>query len=92
MFHFLTDVAAREAYVAKACAAVKPSDHLIIGTFAEDGPEQCSGLPVARYDAASLQAQFAECCELLHTEKEAHATPAGKLQQFRYCFLQRKRS
>jgi ubiquinone/menaquinone biosynthesis C-methylase UbiE len=92
VFHFLTDVAAREAYVAKACASVKPGGHLIIATFAEDGPEQCSGLPVARYDAASLQAQFAECCELLHTEKAAHATPAGKLQQFRYCLLRRKGS
>jgi ubiquinone/menaquinone biosynthesis C-methylase UbiE len=89
VFHFLTDVTARAAYVANACAAVKPGGHLIVATFAEDGPEQCSGLPVARYDAASLQAQFADCFALLHSEKVAHRTPADKLQWFRYFLLRR---
>jgi ubiquinone/menaquinone biosynthesis C-methylase UbiE len=89
VFHFLTKPAEQAAYVEKACATVKPGGHLIIATFAEDGPERCSGLPVARYDAASLRAQFAHCCELLHTDKEVHRTPAGKLQQFRYFLLKR---
>ncbi len=31
-----------------------PRRHAIIGTFALDGPTSCSGLPVARYDAALL--------------------------------------
>jgi ubiquinone/menaquinone biosynthesis C-methylase UbiE len=89
VFHFLTEPSARAAYVEKACGAVKPGGHLIIATFAEDGPERCSGLPVARYDAASLKAQFVDCCELLDTEKEVHSTPAGKQQQFRYFLLKR---
>jgi len=62
VFHFLTEPEARAAYLETACAAVKPGGHLIIATFAQDGPQKCSGLPVARYDAASLQAQFADCC------------------------------
>jgi len=62
--------------------AVKPGGHLIIAAFAEDGREQCSGLRVAVF----MQAQFAERCELPHTEKEVHRTPAGK-QQFRYFLL-----
>ena len=89
VFHFLTEPAARAAYVAQACAAVKPGGHAIIATFAEDGPEQCSGLPVVRYDAPSLHAQFGDAWELLHTEKESHRTPTGGLQQFRYCHLRR---
>ena len=89
VFHFLTEAAARAAYVAKARATVKPGGHVIIATFAEDGPEQCSGLPVVRYDAPSLHAQFGDAWELLHTEREAHRTPAGGLQQFRYCHLRR---
>lgn len=92
VFHFLTEPSTRAAYVEKACAAVKPGGHLIIATFAENGPERCSGLPVARYDSVSMQSQFADCCELLRSEKEAHTTPAGRLQQFRYCLLHRKRS
>lgn len=91
VFHFLTEPSTRAAYVEKACAAVKPGGHLIIATFAENGPERCSGLPVARYDSVSMQSQFADCCELLRSEKEAHTTPAGRLQQFRYCLLHRKR-
>ena len=91
VFHFLTEPAARAAYLAQAHAAVKPGGHVIIATFAEDGPEQCSGLPVVRYDAPSLYAQFGDAWELLHTEKESHRTPAGALQRFRYCHLRRLR-
>lgn len=89
VFHFLIDPAVRAAYVRAACAAVKPGGNLIIATFAEDGPERCSGLPVARYDVQSLYEQFADACELLHSEKETHRTPAGKPQSFRYCVLRR---
>lgn len=92
VFHFLTAPEDRAAYVDAACRAVKPGGHLVIATFAEDGPAQCSGLPVARYDAPSLYAQFAGCCELLRTEREEHRTPAGKRQAFRYCVLRRKLS
>jgi SAM-dependent methyltransferase len=89
VFHFLVDAAARTAYVERALAATRPGGHLIMATFAEDGPARCSGLPVARYDAAALAAEFGDACELRHSEKETHRTPAGKLQQFRYCVLRR---
>ncbi len=92
VFHFLTGAEERDAYVAQASAALRPGGHLIIATFAEDGPEQCSGLPVARYDAQTLQAAFGDAWALLHTETEAHRTPAGVLQRFRYCHLQRRES
>ena len=90
VFHFLTDPAERKAYVTAALRALKPGGHIIIATFAEDGPERCSGLPVARYDAPTLHAQFGAACALLHTEREVHRTPAGQLQQFRYCHLRCK--
>jgi SAM-dependent methyltransferase len=89
VFHFLTDAAQRAAYVERAFASLKPRGHLIMATFAEDGPERCSGLPVARYDAAQLAAVFGDAWELLHTEKERHKTPGGGTQRFRYFHLQR---
>ena len=89
VFHFLVTPADRRTYVSTALRAIKPGGHLIMATFAEDGPERCSGLPVARYDAASLAAQFGDACKLLRTEKEIHRTPAGKSQSFRYCVLRR---
>src|SRR4029077_7432635 len=51
-FHFLTDVADRTAYVGCLREALQPGGHAIIATFALDGPERCSGLPVVRYDTA----------------------------------------
>ncbi|MCB1801472.1 MAG: class I SAM-dependent methyltransferase [Gammaproteobacteria bacterium] len=91
VFHFMVDEAARRAYVDCALNAVRPSGHLIIATFAEDGPEQCSGLPVARYDATLLAAQFGAACTLIHSETETHRTPTGRAQHFRYCVLCRGR-
>jgi len=85
VFHFLTGKVAREAYVAQAGRAIRPNGHLIIATFAADGPTHCSGLPVMRYDAAALQAEFAPAFDLVEHTIEAHATPAGSTQSFLYC-------
>jgi len=54
VFHFLTTEDERHAYVQKVLQALKPGGLVIVGTFAEDGPTQCSGLPVMRYSAKSL--------------------------------------
>jgi SAM-dependent methyltransferase len=54
-FHFLTTVADQQAYVRVLAQALKDGGKAVIGTFALDGPEKCSGLPVARYDADGLQ-------------------------------------
>lgn len=86
VFHFLTTAEARAAYVQQVLHAVKPGGHVIVATFAEDGPLQCSGLPVMRYSAAALHAQFGADFALLHHEKEVHATPFGTVQPFVYCY------
>jgi len=85
VFHFLTAAEDRSAYVRAALHALKPAGHLIVATFAEDGPTRCSGLPIIRYSAAEMHAAFGERFELLHHEKEAHITPFGTVQQFVYC-------
>jgi SAM-dependent methyltransferase len=86
VFHFLTSTTERERYVAAVRHALKPGGHIIMATFALDGPEKCSGLPVARYGAGSLHAQFGEQFELLDSRHETHVTPSGKEQRFVYCF------
>ncbi|NBW75833.1 MAG: class I SAM-dependent methyltransferase [Sphingomonadaceae bacterium] len=85
VFHFLTKQQERDAYVEAALKAVKPGGFVIVATFAEDGPTECSGLPVRRYSAAELHAEFGAPFALLRHEKEAHATPFGTVQQFVYC-------
>jgi SAM-dependent methyltransferase len=88
VFHFLTDAVARQRYVAAVRRAVKARGHVIVATFAEDGPEQCSGLPVMRYSPQALHAAFGDAFVLLHHEREIHATPAGAAQSFIYCRFQ----
>jgi ubiquinone/menaquinone biosynthesis C-methylase UbiE len=85
VFHFLTEGADRQAYVRAASRAIKPGGHLIVATFAEDGPQQCSGLPVARYSAAALHAEFSRAFQLIETRHEAHRTPFATEQRFVYC-------
>ena len=60
VFHFLTNLEDREAYIKNVLHSVKPNGHIIISTFSEDGPTQCSGLPVMRYSAENMQAEFGE--------------------------------
>jgi trans-aconitate methyltransferase len=59
-FHFLTQEQDRVAYVERLRQALKVSGHAIIATFALDGPERCSGLPVARYSPESLRKHSAK--------------------------------
>ncbi|MGD9787750.1 MAG: trans-aconitate 2-methyltransferase [Sulfuricellaceae bacterium] len=85
VFHFLTRREDRAAYLAAARAGVRPGGFLIVAAFAPDGPEQCSGLPVARYSEEAMAREFAGGFELVETLEEDHRTPAGKIQPFRYC-------
>lgn len=89
VFHFLTDPKDRHAYVQAVLRAVKPGGHVIVATFAEDGPLQCSGLPVVRYRAEQLHAEFGDAFELLAHEREVHHTPFGTVQPFTYCYCRR---
>ena len=83
-FHFLTDENDRAAYVARMVRAIKPLGHAIIATFAFDGPERCSGLPVVRYDGRTLREAIGHEFELLATRPQAHRTPRGLVQNFQF--------
>jgi len=89
VFHFLTTPAQREAYVRQVLHAVRPGGYVIVATFAEDGPTECSGLPVVRYDAEHLHGEFGAPFELLGHESEQHLTPVGRTQSFLYCYCRR---
>ena len=92
VFHFLISAADRHAYVEAVLRAVKPGGHVIVATFAEDGPTQCSGLPVMRYSAGDLHAEFGSPFTLLRHEKEEHHTPTGNVQKFVYCYCRKENS
>ena len=88
-FHFLTDGSDRAAYVACLKQAIKPGGYVVIGSFAIDGPERCSGLAVNRYDAAGLAAELGSGFRLIDARRHEHATPWGAIQRFQFCIFQR---
>ena len=88
-FHFLTDEADRTAYVERLKKAVKPGGYVIIATFALDGPERCSGLPIVRHDAGSLSAILGSEFNVIDARRHDHTTPSGAVQRFQFSTFRR---
>jgi SAM-dependent methyltransferase len=92
VFHFLTDAVDRAAYVGLLSRTITAGGHAIIATFALDGPEKCSGLPVCRYDGNTLAKELGRGFELLKTVAERHHTPWGAPQSFQYSVFARRQN
>lgn len=84
-FHFLTEPAQRAGYRAALAAALRPGGQAIIATFAADGPERCSGLPVVRYAPEALAAELGPGFRLEESLRDEHRTPGGNVQAFQFC-------
>jgi trans-aconitate methyltransferase len=89
-FHFLTATSDRASYVDRLRRAVAPRGHVIIATFALDGPEKCSGLPVRRYDGKTVAAELGSDFELIETRGELHHTPWDSTQSFQFSRFRRR--
>jgi SAM-dependent methyltransferase len=90
VFHFLTEASERTRYVAAAARCVRGGGRALIATFAPDGPERCSDLPVCRYDAGMLEAMFAPAFEQVAQSRHIHVTPDGRPQPFTHIVLRRR--
>jgi SAM-dependent methyltransferase len=84
VFHFLATSEDRAGYVAHMRETIKPGGAAIIATFALDGPEKCSGLPVVRYSPEMLAHELGETFDLVETVPYRHVTPRGAEQSFQY--------
>lgn len=89
LFHFLVEASDRIGYRSTLRRAVVPGGQAVLASFGPEGPERCSGLPVIRYDAASLSAELGDAFDLVEARVEIHRTPSGSEQQFLYCLLRR---
>lgn len=89
VFHFLTDAADRARYVNRLRDTLAAAGHVILATFALDGPDRCSGLPVVRYSAETLAAELGPTFELEQAFTVSHPTPGGATQPF--CFAHFRR-
>jgi 2-polyprenyl-3-methyl-5-hydroxy-6-metoxy-1,4-benzoquinol methylase len=89
-FHFLVDPSDRAAYVARLKEALRPGGHAIIATFALDGPEKCSGLPVNRSDASGLAKELGDAFTLVESRRHDHVTPSNATQRFQFSLFRRR--
>jgi SAM-dependent methyltransferase len=90
VFHFMVQKEDRELYVETLRRALRPAGHVVMATFGPEGPERCSGLSTARYDAVSLAAELGPDFQLVDSVVVVHRTPWNTPQQFLYCHWQRK--
>jgi 2-polyprenyl-3-methyl-5-hydroxy-6-metoxy-1,4-benzoquinol methylase len=90
-FHFLTDPDDQQAYVSNLRGALRVGGHAIIGTFALDGPERCSGLLVNRCDSKTLADALGPGFELIDARRHEHVTPWGAIQKFQFSTFRRQR-
>ena len=90
VLHFLAQPAQIAAYARQAANAVAPGGHAVIGGFAPDGPEKCSGLPVVRRTAAEIVTAMGPAFALVAQRKELHYTPWQSSQSFVYALLRRR--
>ncbi len=89
VFHFLARPADRQRYADAVRHAVRKGGHVIIATFALDGPERCSGLETVRYDPGSLHGELGAGFMLVDHAHETHRTPSGGEQAFLYGYFRR---
>ena len=89
VFHFLTEPEQQRKYRDQLLKALKPEGHLIIGTFAQEAPPKCSGLPVQRYSSERLESTLGDEFELQRQRNELHVTPGGVEQIYLYCQFRR---
>lgn len=89
VFHFMVGAAERAAYLAALEQGTAPGALVLLATFSPDGPERCSGLPVARYSAEELARCLGPGYELLHGETRDHLTPSGAAQNFTHAVFRK---
>jgi trans-aconitate methyltransferase len=90
VYHFLTIDEHRQQYLRTLDAATAPDAIAVFGCFAPDGPQHCSGLPVARYSPEQLARQVGAMWLLISQDREEHITPAGTVQPFTWIALRRQ--
>jgi 2-polyprenyl-3-methyl-5-hydroxy-6-metoxy-1,4-benzoquinol methylase len=91
VLHFLTKQRDRDLYARALSESLAPEGHVIIATFALDGPKRCSGLRVLRYGSREISTLLGPDFQLLEILRETHLAPGKIEQRFNYFRLQRQR-
>lgn len=85
-FHFLLNDEDIEAY--RTLVERWATGYLVVGTFSENGPKKCSGLPVRQYSIQQLSELFSNRFKKIRCQHVQHRTPANAIQEFTFCLMQ----
>ncbi len=88
-FHFFTEEKDIKRYVKTVQESIAPGGYLVLGTFSENGPEKCSGLPIKQYSEVAMKERLQQFFEKLKCLTVKHLTPSEKVQEFVFCSFQR---
>jgi trans-aconitate methyltransferase len=88
VLHFLSGHEV-EDYWNVLCKAIPNGGAVVIGAFAPDSPERCSGLPVTRYSTNELKGMLGTGFEMVADRREVHVTPSGGAQPFTWIAARR---
>jgi len=91
MLHFLTGTEERDRYRAAIRALVDPAGHAILGEFADDGAEECSGLPVVRFNEAALDRALGHPFRREEVVRYTYVQPSGGLRPYVYARYRHRR-
>jgi SAM-dependent methyltransferase len=84
-FHFLTDELEVEKYLSIARESLRANGLLILGTFSEQGPNKCSGIPIRQYSEETMTALLTLFFQKIKCISVEHKTPADTMQSFIFC-------
>lgn len=90
VFHFLTEKANIDKYVALVNKNIADNGNFLLGTFSENGPLKCSGLEIRQYSEKIMKQIFNQCFEAINCFKEDHTTPFNTTQNFQFCGFKKK--
>ena len=89
VFHFLAE-SEISVYRSLLDRTLAPNGVVVLATFALNGPQYCSGLPVQRYDVEDLAEILGATFELATSSKEVPMTPGGVEQPFTWIAARRR--
>lgn len=89
-FHFFTDENDIQKYSNLVANSIASNGNLIIGTFSENGPLKCSGLPISQYNELKMKAVFENDFDLIESFTEDHQTPFDTTQNFIFCTFKKR--
>lgn len=85
VFHFLTKEKEIDQYGNLVKKFIKTNGFLLIGTFSEQGPKKCSGIPIKQYSEKSMNSLLKDSFKMLDHKRSNHKTPSNTSQNFIFC-------